>query len=231
MARVGLRPSRLRYSGRICGDSRRDGLPGRPGSRASPGGAAAVPPRLYPPPVTIPFVALDFETAHPRRDSACAVALVKVAGGRIVSRETRLVRPPRRPFHYTSIHGITWSRVEEEPSFADLWPDLEPLLKGAAFLAAHNAPFDRSVLAACCRRARILPPELPFLCTVQVARRTWNIHPTRLPDVCRRLDIPLRHHEAGSDAEACARIVLAAAREVGWDAVTDSMARRLSPPA
>ena len=55
----------------------------------------------------------------------------------------------------------------------------------------------------------------PFTCTIQLARSLWGIYPTRLPDVCRRLRIPLHHHEAGSNAEACARIVLTAEGE-GW---------------
>ena len=42
-----------------------------------------------------------------------------------------------------------------------------------------------------------------------------GIRPTKLPDVCRRLGIPLLHHDAASDATACARIVLAAEAE-GW---------------
>ena len=58
-------------------------------------------------------------------------------------------------------------------------------------------------------------PRVPFTCTVQLARSQWGICPTRLPDVCRRLRIPLRHHDSGSDAEACARIVLAAEAK-GW---------------
>jgi DNA polymerase-3 subunit epsilon len=32
----------------------------------------------------------------------------------------------------------------------------------------------------------------------------------KLSSVCEHLDIPLNHHEAGSDAEACARIILQA---------------------
>ena len=35
--------------------------------------------------------------------------------------------------------------------------------------------------------------------------------PANLPAVCRRLGIGLIHHDAASDAEACARIVIAAA--------------------
>ena len=50
---------------------------------------------------------------------------------------------------------------------------------------------------------------------VRLARAQWRIYPTALPDVCRHLRIPLRHHDAKSDAEACARIVLAAEAE-GW---------------
>jgi len=34
-----------------------------------------------------------------------------------------------------------------------------------------------------------------------------------LPDVCRHLGLPLQHHNALSDAEACANIVLAAVSE------------------
>ena len=57
-----------------------------------------------------------------------------------------------------------------------------------------------------------------FTCTVQLARAQWGIRPTKLPDVCRRLRIPLRHHAAESDAVACARIVLAV-EATGWRAL------------
>ena len=170
------------------------------------------------------FVALDFETADPMRDSACALALVRVSGGRITKRVTRLIRPPRREFWFTHIHGITWERVRGEPDFAGVWPAMAPLLRGASFIAAHNAPFDRSVLRACCERAGIEQPDLPFLCTVRLARRVWDIYPTKLPDVCGRLSIPLQHHEAGSDAEACASIVLQASRNGGRKVVGDLLA-------
>lgn len=165
------------------------------------------------------FVALDFETADPMRDSACALALVRVEGVRIVARETRLLRPPRREFWFTHIHGITWPMVAGEPRFEEAWPGMAPMLEGADFLAAHNASFDRSVMGACCGRAGLDAPRAPYLCTVRLARRVWRIHPTRLPDVCGRLDIPLRHHDAGSDAEACARIVIRAVEDSGRSAV------------
>ena len=158
------------------------------------------------------FAAIDFETADYERDSACAVALVRVEGTRVVDRAYHLIRPPRRDFVFTHLHGIAWDDVRDAPSFRQLWPSLRKTLAGVDFLAAHNASFDRSVLEACCERSRLSPPPHPFQCTVRLARNLWNIYPTTLPDVCRRLRIPLRHHHAGSDAEACARIVIAAIR-------------------
>lgn len=161
------------------------------------------------------FVAIDFETANHGRDSACALGLALCRDGRLAGTHAFLIRPPTRQFIFSYIHGLTWNDVRHAPSFGELWPTLSCLLAGAEFLVAHNAGFDRGVLRACCHRYGLEPPPLAFQCTVQLARRQWAIYPTRLPDVCRHLRIPLRHHEAGSDAEACARITLAAQRE-GW---------------
>ena len=156
------------------------------------------------------FVAIDFETADYQRDSACAVALVRVEGDQVVARECHLIRPPRRQFVFTHLHGIMWEDVKNQPAFGQLWPRLTHMLLGIDFIAAHNAPFDRSVLRTCCEAAGLSPPDLPFLCTVRLARQTWQLHPTKLSDVCQHLKIALQHHHAASDAEACARIVLAA---------------------
>jgi DNA polymerase-3 subunit epsilon len=161
------------------------------------------------------FVAIDFETANRSRDSACAVGLVKCRDGEIVDTCEYLIRPPTREFLFTDIHGLTWNDVSDAANFQQLWPDLRQYLGEADFLVAHNAPFDRGVLNACCDSYGLDLPSFAFECTVQLARRQWSIYPTKLPDVCRELDIELNHHDAGSDAQACARIVLAAQRE-GW---------------
>src|SRR5262249_31003131 len=156
------------------------------------------------------FVAIDFETADRGSDSACAVGLVRVEGLEIVERRVQLLRPPRPRFVFTYVHGITWQDVADAPTFAEAWPELAAILDGAEHFAAHNAGFDRSALRTCCHFAGHQTPELPFICTMQLARRTWGIYPTKLTDVCRQLGVPLKHHDPASDAEACARIVIAA---------------------
>jgi DNA polymerase-3 subunit epsilon len=156
------------------------------------------------------LVAIDFETADYGPDSACAIGLVAIDGRRIADQRSLLIRPPRADFRFTHIHGITWNDVKDQPAFADLWPGIADFIAGADFLLAHNAGFDRSVLKASLAAAGVRCSVPPFVCTVRLARSAWDIRPTRLPDVCRHLVIPLRHHEALSDARACAEIALAA---------------------
>ena len=156
------------------------------------------------------FAAIDFETADYGRDSACAIAAVVVDSGNIIYEGYSLIRPPRRNFIFSYLHGITWEDVTGQPSFKEFWPKLHPLFKGVDFIAAHNASFDRSVLHTCCEDSNVVVPDINFLCTMRLARRLWNLRPTKLPDVCRHLNISLKHHDAASDALACAKIVLEA---------------------
>ncbi|MBW4657333.1 MAG: 3'-5' exonuclease [Drouetiella hepatica Uher 2000/2452] len=161
------------------------------------------------------FLALDFETANRSANSACAIGLVRVENDQIVEQSHFLIRPPQRWFEFTNIHGICWEDVAEQPDFGELWSVLAQHLSGVDFIAAHNAPFDRRVLYACCETYGISKPAQEFLCTVQLARRVWQIHPTKLPNVCARLNISLDHHQALSDASACAQIVIAARQVTG----------------
>ncbi|MBD2103760.1 3'-5' exonuclease [Leptolyngbya sp. FACHB-261] len=156
------------------------------------------------------FLALDFETADNGADSACAIGLVRVEQNKIVQRSYFLIRPPRDSFLFTHIHGITWEDVALAADFSQVWPQFSHLFEDIDFIAAHNASFDKRVLYACCDAHNIARPEHNFICTVQLARRAFRIYPTKLPDVCRHLEINLEHHQALSDAEACARIVIAA---------------------
>lgn len=168
-------------------------------------------PNLFASRTSVPtFVALDFELANNDRTSVCSVGLVRVERGEIVAREHRLVRPATRDFRHASIHGIDLADVAGAPPFARVWSSLAPLFTGARFIAAHNAAFERSVLSACASRFDLTVPALPLECTMMLARKRWNLRPTKLSDVARHLRIPLEHHHALSDAEACARIVLAA---------------------
>lgn len=159
------------------------------------------------------FVAIDFETANSHRDSAIAVALVRVEAGKVVRSEARLIRPPGWPkcaWEWQHVHNLKVDDLAGAEPFFKVWPDLAPMLEGASHLVAHNASFDRAVLRACCNLDRVRFPALPWVCTVQMAKDAWGHASNKLNLVCGRLGIALNHHEAESDATACAQVYLQA---------------------
>lgn len=170
------------------------------------------------PPVALPnltgrFAALDFETADYGRDSACALSIIVVDQDQVLDSWTSLLRPPRQTFVFTYLHGISWQDVKNKPTFGDVWPTAAKLLEKVDFVAAHNASFDRSVLRACCEMAGYAHMQMPFLCTLKLARATWGLKPAKLSDVAHHLQIPLKHHDAASDAFACAQIMIKARKQ------------------
>lgn len=156
------------------------------------------------------FLSIDFETAGPQRDSACAIGLARVEGAAIVRRAARLIRPPRGMSpQCQAVHGLSWNDVKGAPPFAEVIVELLDFFTGVEFLVAHNAPFDRGVFTACCEAAHFEVPAHPWVCTLALARKTQP-KPCDLASVCARLGVPLTaHHEAGADAEACARVLIA----------------------
>ena len=111
-------------------------------------------------------MAIDFETATRRRDSACASGIAVGHRGGVVLSRSYLIRPPSSRFTFTGIHGWGWKDVRDEPTFEELWHCLRPWIASADFLVAHNGAFDQSVLHACCSRIGVRPPLKRFVCAV-----------------------------------------------------------------
>jgi DNA polymerase III subunit epsilon len=158
------------------------------------------------------FVAIDFETANYRWDSVCACGVTVVENGKIVNKSGWLVRPENLYFHpeHIRLHGITANDVVNKPRFSELWRDgLSTQLQGK-ILVAHNATFDLNVLEKVLSLYQIPFPFISGLCTVQVARRVWRLSDYRLNTLANYLQLDLQHHNAESDAYACAKILLRA---------------------
>ena len=88
------------------------------------------------------FVAIDFETANNDRFSACQIGIVAFDRAGIEFEKKINIRPPSEYFLHSEIHGITWSDVYDQPSFEDVWPEIEGYFSRADYLVAHNASFD-----------------------------------------------------------------------------------------
>jgi DNA polymerase-3 subunit epsilon len=170
------------------------------------------------------WIAIDFETASRERASACALGLAVIEDDRIVETRDWLIQPPGNYFEpmNTRIHGIHADLVAQSPEFDEAWLEIEPYLRGGVLLA-HNAPFDMSVLRASLARYGLEPPAVDgYHCTVTVSRRVWPRLPNhQLPSVCRHCGIALNHHDAASDAVACASIAIRCLETVGVPTLDD----------
>lgn len=171
------------------------------------------------------YAAIDFETANRNPNSACSIGVVLVEDDVMVDSFYRLIRPPERHFEFTWVHGLTFRDVEQAPVFDVVWQDIMERMGTVDFLVAHNASFDAKVLRTCCELYACPFPEYPFLCSVKLSRKAFDIRKANLKVMCEMLDIQLNHHHAESDAQACARIMIEVSHRLDLAAFCPSLRR------
>lgn len=165
------------------------------------------------------FTAIDFETANSSSASACAVGLARVRDGQVVAQTGWLIQPP--PGHdrffevNVGIHGIQARDVIGAPTWAAQLPALTDFV-GGDILVAHNAGFDTRVLRSACEATDVACPPYSYVCSLQVARRSYDLPSYRLPLVAAAAGfLDFAHHDAAADALACAHIMIDAAGRAG----------------
>jgi DNA polymerase-3 subunit epsilon len=160
------------------------------------------------------FVTIDFETAKYSRESACAAGLVKFINGKAVDSFYSLIKPPQlyiRP-DFTDIHGLTVDDVKDAPVFPDLWESRILPFIGDLPLAAHNAPFDMSVLSAVTAWYKLSLPRLEYFCTLALSRAAWpKLESHALTYLGETFGIVYEAHNALEDAQTCGDIACLAA--------------------
>jgi DNA polymerase-3 subunit epsilon len=148
------------------------------------------------------FTAIDFETAQGYRWSICQVGLVRVENGVITETFNQLVQPPDNHYwsRFTDIHGIDASQTRNAPTFDQVWPHMMPYIKGQ-HVVAHNAAFDMNCLQQTLSYYSLSTPVFQKHCT-------YRLYGKNLKSLCQLYQIQLNHHDALSDAIACAKLFL-----------------------
>lgn len=169
------------------------------------------------------FVAIDFETATCKYDSACSVAAVEIKDGIEVSSYYTLIRPPENRYDWrnTRVHGLRARDTAEERSFTEIWPELCAYLAGK-IVAAHNAPFDMGVLRQSLEARGLALPRFDYFCTVRLSQKVWpELESHKLNVMGEYLGVDFKHHHALEDARACAAIPVAAMQRTGKGSLPD----------
>ncbi|WJY97129.1 exonuclease domain-containing protein [Corynebacterium fournieri] len=127
------------------------------------------------------------------------------------------LRPPEEYilFEFSHIHGIDRGDVEGAPSWFDIADAIVEFV-GDAPVYAHNATFDAAVWRCLDRYYFTGTYPEQFYCTLRMSQRLLpHLVDHRLPTVAEYCApvFALNHHQADSDALACAHIVAPAAAQ------------------
>lgn len=155
------------------------------------------------------FIAFDVETPNRYNNRMSAIGIIVVEDGRIAEKYYTPVDPEAEFDRFnTRLTGLDADAVRGAPTFSALWPRIKPIFE-SGLLVAHNAVFDLGVLKSCLRDYDVpWRRYVRYVCTVQMGRRVLPDAGHRLNELCGYYGIPLAHHHAGSDALACAEILL-----------------------
>lgn len=147
------------------------------------------------------FTAIDFETAQPNRASICQVGLVVIEDAKIVEEINLLVQPPQNLYwsKFTDIHGIEAHDTQFSPTFEEVWHLIEPFIKFNTVVAHNGFAFDFPVLATTLQYYNLAVPEYEKHCT-------YRLYGKGLAKLAEEYNIVLSHHDALSDAKACAKL-------------------------
>lgn len=161
------------------------------------------------------FVVIDVETACSRVSSICQIGIVGFRDGSVAFEYETLLDPMDHFSSFnTRIHGIKAEHVAGQPCFADVHEVVAGYLGGRTTVA--HSYFDKGALSAACRMHGRAMIETSWLDSVRVAKRAWpHLVSHRLNVLAQHLGIPLKHHDALSDARAAGMVVIKAMEHTG----------------
>jgi len=147
------------------------------------------------------FTAIDFETAQGKRWSICQVGIVRFENGILTDELSVLVKPPENYYwsNFTDIHGITSGHTRFAQTFDRIWQQIAPYIVDQQVVAHNGFGFDFHCLKQTLEYYNLAVPPYQGHCT-------YKIYRDNLASLCKKHSIPLNHHDALSDARACAEL-------------------------
>ena len=155
------------------------------------------------------YVAIDFETAACRMDSACALGLVRFdSEGTELESWYSLIRPPVLQFDdvCTRVHHLSPLDITKAPTLKELWPEIREFIKNDP-LVAHNAQFDMNVLRHTLVAWDLDVPSYKYFCTLSLSRKLWKGRRSyKLTSLAEDMGWEYDAHNALADAEVCGKL-------------------------
>lgn len=103
--------------------------------------------------------------------------------------------------NFIAIHGITPQQTAHAPTFDLVWKQIKPHICKQNVVAHNGFAFDFQCLKQTLAYYRLAAQEYIGHCT-------YKIYKENLKSLCKKHNITLKHHDALSDAKACAELYL-----------------------
>jgi len=148
------------------------------------------------------FCVVDIETngSKPNSSQIIEIGAVKVKNNEIIDKFETFVECAFLPDYITKVTGIETIDLAGAPTAKDVLMQLRVFMRDAIFVA-HNANFDASFLLASLHRHGLGELGNPIVCSIDLAKRTFQSERYGLAYLIELLEIPIAvHHRAYSDA-------------------------------
>lgn len=167
------------------------------------------------------YVAIDFETANARLDSACSVGLAIFEKGKLIDTYYTLINPKQKfSWFNIRIHGLTSKDVKNAPTFADIFPTLKKLISGRLVVSHTN--FDIKAIEQASRYYSLPPLKFNYFDSCTLSRSLVVSSHHRLKDMARHFHYyNPKEHNALEDAKACGFIILGLLKENKCSTITE----------
>lgn len=163
------------------------------------------------------FVVIDVETANADLSSICQVGIASFCNGGLADTWESLVNPEDYFSSVNiSIHGIDEYRVENAPTWTEVFPEVATRL-GNKIVVSHT-PFDRRAVESACQRSDLQYFDCRWLDSARVVRIAWPEFRRSgygLTNIANHFGIQYRAHDALEDARCAGLLLLRAIAETG----------------
>ena len=156
------------------------------------------------------YCVIDIETngSKPGTSQVIEIGAVMVQGDKIIGRYETFVKCAFLPEYITKITGIEPEDLKDAPSRREALTGLRHFMADAVFVA-HNANFDYGFLSASFERFGLGGIGNPVLCTIDLAKRTFESERYGLAYLIESLGMEeTSHHRAYSDALCASKVMM-----------------------
>lgn len=167
-----------------------------------------------------------------------AVSIVSVPSGRVIAfRSTRVNPEAPIPFGASNVHKIFDRDVRHERTWAEVYPRVAAFVEEhkVACVVAHNAAYDRDMVAVDCARIGVDAPRWAWLDSMKLARKHLpGRHSYALQKLREGLNLPAPQHgeahSAAADVGTVGQLVVRCLRGRSWEEATEGLIDRPTPP-